>query len=297
LPTYNHKIFKLLNSLSIISEDDIELFAPCVRDNEDIPVLRCKTSGVIFLGNIDQAELSYYRDKEVQTGLFTYEDKEMPFVELDNAHHKAKVFGHLIKNRRWLDFGCGTGVILEKLGPQTTDAWGVEPNKLHRSKAAAKNINMVSSLKELPDKKFDIISLFHVFEHLPDPIELAKELKQHLRPGGTLLVEVPHARDFLLEHMDCAEFRKFTVWSEHLILHTKESLTKFLNCAGFDDVDVFGHQRFPLSNHLYWLRYGQPGGHDKWAFLDSPELTEQYSATLNRIDQTDTIVAIARLNN
>lgn len=120
---------------------------------------------------------------------------------------------------------------------------------------------MVSDISHLPQDGFDIIALFHVFEHLADPVGIAKMLKKLLRPGGMLLVEVPHARDFLLETLDCSEFRHFTLWSEHLVLHTDVSLSAVIKSAGFSGIEVTGHPRFPLSNHLYWLRHGKPGGY------------------------------------
>ncbi|HRQ80256.1 MAG TPA: hypothetical protein PKZ97_03985 [Azospirillaceae bacterium] len=55
-----------------------------------------------------------------------------------------------------------------------------------------------------------------------------------------------------------------------------------------------GQQRYPLSNHLRWLRHGAPGGHEAWGFLDSPALERAYEARLAALDQTDTLTAFAR---
>ena len=290
----DHALYKLLSDLNIIAPDNIELYASRVRDREDIKVFRCKTSGVIFLSDIKQAEISYYIDKNVQAKTLTCEDHEIPFANLDNDCHRADAFGHLIEGKRWLDFGCGTGGLLEILSPKSSQAWGLEPNNLHRNNAVSRGVQVVENKSELPGDGFDIITLFHVFEHLADPVGMGTMLKGLLRPGGTLLVEVPHARDFLLETLDCSEFRHFTLWSEHLILHTRKSLATVLGACGFATVDVSGHQRFPLSNHLHWLRHGLPGGHEKWGFIDQPDLMAAYSENLMRIDQTDTIIALAQ---
>ena len=51
-------------------------------------------------------------------------------------------------------------------------------------------------------------------------------------------------------------------------------------------------QRYPLSNHLYWLSNDKPGGHKQWGnFIDSPELTKAYESQLSSIGATDTVIA------
>jgi len=51
-------------------------------------------------------------------------------------------------------------------------------------------------------------------------------------------------------------------------------------------------QRYPLSNHLYWLSNNKPGGHQKWGnFIDSPELTKAYESQLSSMGVTDTVIA------
>ena len=64
-----------------------------------------------------------------------------------------------------------------------------------------------------------------------------------------------------------------------------ENLTAFYQDGGMHV------QRYLISNHLYWLSRGNPGGHDHWAFLDSPEMDAAYENTLARIGKTDTLIA------
>ena len=108
-------------------------------------------------------------------------------------------------------------------------------------------------------------------------------------------MEVPHANDFLLKSfLSCDYYKFFSLWSQHLVLHTRNSLTTFLQAVGFDIELITGVQRYPLSNHLNWLANGKPGGHKgDLANLEDPILNKHYEAALNKIDATDTIVAIA----
>ena len=52
------------------------------------------------------------------------------------------------------------------------------------------------------DKKFDIITMFHVLEHIPYQIETLKVLKSKLKNKGKIIIEVPHAEDFLILQND-----------------------------------------------------------------------------------------------
>jgi hypothetical protein len=114
-----------------------------------------------------------------------------------------------------------------------------------------------------------------------------------MKKGGKIIVEVPHANDFLITFLECEAFKKFTFWSEHLILHTRESLKIFLQEAGFTRVVIKGYQRYPLANHLHWLAKGLPGGHMQWAALSSEQLDISYADLLAQIDRTDTLIAFA----
>ena len=61
--------------------------------------------------------------------------------------------------------------------------------------------------------------------------------------------------------------------------------------AGLRVVAVQHYQRYPLSNHLHWLSQGKPGGHQRWAFLDTPEMARAYANTLAALGKTDTLIA------
>ena len=77
-------------------------------------------------------------------------------------------------------------------------------------------------------------------------------------------------------------------------MHTRVSLYRFLQCVGFEQINITGVQRYPLSNHLNWLVNGRPGGHKSpLSIIDSNILNEEYENSLARIDATDTLVALA----
>ena len=136
--------------------------------------------------------------------------------------------------------------------------------------------------------------MFHVFEHLREPLSELNLIYEKLKSNSYLIIEVPHAKDALISLYNIEEFKKFTFWSEHLILHTRESLKIIVENAGFNILSIQGVQRYPLANHLYWLVNKKPGGHSHWNQLSNETLNNEYENILAKLDITDTLVLIAK---
>ena len=138
---------------------------------------------------------------------------------------------------------------------------------------------MKSSSVEGP---YDLLTAFHVIEHLLDPRAILKELAELSSKQGRIVIEVPSSDDALLTLYDCDAFQKYTYWSQHLFLFNQDTL-RVLAIQQF--------QRYPLSNHLHWLSTDQAGGHQKWSFLDNVQLNAAYAASLAAIGKCDTLIA------
>ena len=154
-------------------------------------------------------------------------------------------------------------------------------------------INIQTNLRDF-DEKFDVITAFHVLEHLPNQTDSLVEIKNKLNFNGKLIIEVPSAHDFLLYLDNFEEFKKFTFWSEHLVLHTKNSLNQVLIKAGFKKIKISFVQRYDLNNHMGWFLRKKPGGHYFYKSLFKKEDNDAYKEFLIRIKKTDTLIAIAQ---
>ncbi|MBO2030204.1 class I SAM-dependent methyltransferase [Siccationidurans ginsengisoli] len=105
--------------------------------------------------------------------------------------------GHL------LDYGCGTGHFLagaKKAGWQVT---GLEPNDRARHDAAARvsqPILETSALAKLATGSFDVITLWHVLEHVHALHDTLNQLISKLKPSGKLLIAVPNAESLDAQH-------------------------------------------------------------------------------------------------
>ena len=153
------------------------------------------------------------------------------------------------------------------------------------------HIMMYPDVESVGTNRYDVITGFHVIEHLTDPRTMLKTLGTKLAKNGRMVIEVPSSEDALLTLYVSEPFQKFTYWSQHLYLFGAEALRRLAEQAGLRIVSINQYQRYPLSNHLHWLSHSEPGGHAKWAFLDSPELTAAYASSLARIGKCDTLIA------
>jgi 2-polyprenyl-3-methyl-5-hydroxy-6-metoxy-1,4-benzoquinol methylase len=99
-----------------------------------------------------------------------------------------------------LDIGAGTG---EFLSVAKNDGWqtiGVEPSDRAKGIAKNKGVSFVEETGELENHSFDLISMWHVLEHVPDLDKQIKELKRLLKPSGALIIAVPNFKSFDAQH-------------------------------------------------------------------------------------------------
>lgn len=138
---------------------------------------------------------------------------------------------------RLLDVGCGNGIFLDQMKQLGWEVMGVEPDGGAASVAVKKFGLEVfqGSLKEakFPNGHFHAITLNHVLEHVLDPIELLKECRRVLRPGGKLVVATPNIRS-LGAHVFGEYWRGFEV-PRHLFLFSTRALRA---CAKAAELDI-----------------------------------------------------------
>ena len=100
--------------------------------------------------------------------------------------------------------------------------------------------------------------------------------------------------EILINNKELNSFKKFTFWSEHLILHTYKSLKTILTKSGFKNIDIKFYQRYDFSNHLGWFLKRKPGGHNFYKEIISDSLNSSYCENLKKLGLTDTLIAIAK---
>lgn len=109
-------------------------------------------------------------------------------------HRKFRLIKKYASKKSILDYGCGTGHLLNFV--QNQNSWktvGVEPDEMARTIAISDhNLNVVGSLEDLPDKKYGVITLWHVLEHVHDINNTIQLLIKHLSKKGKMIIAVPN---------------------------------------------------------------------------------------------------------
>ena len=146
---------------------------------------------------------------------------------------------HIQQVNRHLDIGSSAGLLLQRFQAEYgCYSAGIEPGEAYRTYSREKGLSVYSSLDDLHasgEDSFDLISLAHVLEHLPDPVGYLGRLRQDfLKEDGWLLVEVPN----LYAH-DCFEVAHLISFSPHTLLQT-------LKTAGFE-AQLIQEQGLPRS--------------------------------------------------
>lgn len=188
-----------------------------------------------------------------------------------------------------LDFGCGSGAFVKASLEEGFDAKGYDPDIDFLDDELLSAGSLTNELQELGSEKYSAITLFHVIEHVYDIPKILELIWGLLKPNGFLVLETPNAKDALAEKYQVANFLKFTYWSHHPNLCTNQFLEESLSDKGFEVVSSTQVQRYGLTNHLYWLSEGKPGGHEVWPDIVRAETSQAYSKDLIRQGLADTI--------
>lgn len=282
---FNTPILQDLSAGGLIREEHKTLFADKCRDLI-IPVYRDTLSHIIYLSpDFEGHDASYYADKAVQGT--THPRNSMDQADTARRHSLLET---LIAGKRYLDYGCGLGYQLAAARGIAKEVMGIELSDEGKHQLQNLGIRHSDNLEAARSFAPEVVSFFHVVEHLPDPVQLLGALYAICAPGTRLILEVPHAKDSLLMG-SCQAFKDFTLWSEHLVLHTRQSLQYITEKAGWRTLDIVGTQRYPVWNHIGWLETGKPSGlSGAVADRTSDNLSRAYEAYLAARDTTDTLI-------
>lgn len=101
-----------------------------------------------------------------------------------------------------LDIGAGTGDFLLTAKNNGWETIGVEPSERAKNSAKQKGISFVEEISSLENNSLDVITMWHVLEHVPNLEHQIQELKRLLKPTGTLIIAVPNYKSFDANHYE-----------------------------------------------------------------------------------------------
>ncbi len=126
-----------------------------------------------------------------------------------------------------LDIGAGTGDFLLEAKRQGWNVHGIEPSPKASDIAAQKGIIYDMNLSNIPSHSFDVITMWHVLEHVPDVTKQIQELKRLLKPKGTIFIAVPNYNSFDAIHYG-EHWAAYDV-PRHLTHFSKKSISLFFS--------------------------------------------------------------------
>ena len=196
-----------------------------------------------------------------------------------------------------LEIGCSVGYFLKAVVDKVNIAYGTEWD----TRACDYVNNYIKDdrilVRQNPEDfniKFDKIFMFHVLEHIADPIKFLTELKKLLKPNGKIYIEVPNVDDILVKTYQSQSFKNFYYKKAHIYNFNETGLKYIFDQSDFN-YNITFIQRYDISNHLYWLANQKPGGNGYYKNILSEKVNEAYIESLIDAKQTDTLFSVLTL--
>lgn len=209
--------------------------------HETFQIVQCKNCGLgITNPRPENSQLGkYYESNEYisHSGTASGIGKLYRIVRSISLKRKRSLLEKLSPNKKSLDYGCGTGEFVRELNKNGWDAYGIEPSTPARTKALDLNpAKIFQELTELNEAKFDVITLWHVLEHIPNLHQIIPAIKSSLKPGGTLVIAVPNPQS-----PDSQYYReKWAAYDvpRHLWHFQKKSMEQLMKAHGFKIAEI-----------------------------------------------------------
>lgn len=208
-------------------------------------VLKCIHCGLVFVDPVpDLTDLSTHYDERY------YAD----WMEAQK-NQRQKMWGRRLKNLekcrkpgRLLDVGCATGTFLELAQDSGWEVRGTEYSS-YAAKYAEEHLKADIFCGELVDARyeeafFDVVTFWHVLEHVTDPTRYLQEAHRILKPSGLLVIAVPNVNDLVMQaayrFVKGRPLRLFTQGEReiHLFHFSAKTLRAYLRKTGFDGIRI-----------------------------------------------------------
>jgi 2-polyprenyl-3-methyl-5-hydroxy-6-metoxy-1,4-benzoquinol methylase len=180
-------------------------------------------------------------------GKRTFIESLYQFVKQFALKNKLNIINKLQPNKgSLLDIGAGTGDFLCTINKNGWSTIGIEPSEKAKKIAVNKGVTFSESLANLEKEQFDVITMWHVLEHVYDVDAQIAELYRLLKPNGVILIAVPNFKSFDAKHYG-AFWAAYDV-PRHLT-HFSKTAIKLL----FEKHDLFLHKILPMKFDAFYV--------------------------------------------
>jgi 2-polyprenyl-3-methyl-5-hydroxy-6-metoxy-1,4-benzoquinol methylase len=248
---------ELLSECPVCDNETFTTFLECpdhFLSKEVFTISKCEKCGFLFTNPRPEAgELSvYYKSEEYISHSNTrkgFINTAYLLVRNYTISRKLNLIQNFIIKGKLLDIGCATGEFLNFCKIRNWDVLGIEPDELSRRKGI-ENYSLAiedeSQLNTIPSSSFDVITMWHVLEHVPFLNERIDQLQKLLHPDGYLFIAVPNANSH-----DAKFYNRY--WAaydvpRHLYHFTIHTITRLFSKHDFSLVKTY-----PMKFDAYYV--------------------------------------------
>ena len=259
-----------LNFTCLLCEGALSPTGSKPRDRESADIVICNMCGHIQMFPLLSAEEEkeeYDDDKTVRFGGISggsdFESMRTKFAEWTRAHINI-YFDELQRFDNVLEIGSGYGFFMEALNAGLERRFSIEGVEIGKFRldnfvwgSSVHNINVLTD--DIPvefRQKFDCIICMHVLEHISQPVLFLERIKAFLKPGGSVIFEVPNIDCFLAEISK--EYKEFMYLYEHCSYYSADTLRLVFEKAGYTVQKINSYEIYSIENHCRWVREGVP---------------------------------------
>lgn len=171
--------------------------------NETYEIMLNKENEMLVTSPIPVDLEKYYESEDYQS----HHNQKKTFlnfiyntVKKRSFKRKESLFQNGGSKKSILDIGAGTGEFLLYCKDQDHIVTGTEPSEAARKVAKEKGIDLHESINEVADQKYDVITMWHVLEHVPNLFDCLNQLKSMLKEDGKLIIAVPNFKSYDAEY-------------------------------------------------------------------------------------------------
>jgi 2-polyprenyl-3-methyl-5-hydroxy-6-metoxy-1,4-benzoquinol methylase len=213
-------------------------------------LVRCPSCSLVWLHNPPKSEeMPYHYGADYHKTITNAGE-----THIDNRwRYPCKRVLEMAQSGALLDIGCGSGGLLQTLRGADWKLYGVEisPEEARRAEASSGAQVFVGEILDAPfsESSFDVITGFHVLEHVSRPNDVIAKLWNWLKPGGILYLHVPN-----VEALEARIFRSYWYGLElprHLYHFSPSSLSRLFAHFHFDELllGTLSHNHIEASMH------------------------------------------------
>jgi 2-polyprenyl-3-methyl-5-hydroxy-6-metoxy-1,4-benzoquinol methylase len=246
-----------IKNCKICGNEEFSSFLKCkdhFLSQETFNLVKCNFCGFVFINpRPEKLQLPrYYDSPEYISHSGTEKGIVNSIYKKVRKHtHKRKVnlISKYSQGKSILDIGCGSGELLGLFKQCCWETLGVEPNQSARDFAKSTyNLEVIDEpeISDIPTQSKEVISMWHVLEHVSELNERMKEIKRILKDNGVLFIAVPNMSSY-----DAEYYKKF--WAaydvpRHLYQFTPDIMKKLLEKHKFSVIKIL-----PMKFDSYYV--------------------------------------------